>query len=246
MLRKLVMLSAAAASGWAQAPVYLGVLSEGRVRVAFEYREGHWSPMPKDSPDPPHVIWTVARDGKKIGELKPGSHPPQIREGAEAFETWMGKPAFRPLVVVSQPDFQDPDRWKPFRPPPDLLAAARSAFIALKAPATCQEERAEIRPDHLRLLPKAYRSAKGDLLLGLKFDAPKEIGDDVVCETIWLFRKDGQFRYIGAGLTLLDAGDYNADGSSEVVFFRSGYNLDGYVLLNARDASTQSFLWSYH
>jgi len=246
MRRKLVMLSGLTVCLCAQSPLYLGVLAEGRVRVAFEYRDGHWTAMPRDSAGLPHVNWTVALDGRKISDLKPGAHPPQIREGAEAFETWMGKLAFRPLVVISQPNFQDPDRWKPFRPPPDLLAVARSAFVQLQAPATCQGEPVDIRPENLQLVPKAYRSAKGDVLLALSFDAPKGIGDDVVCETIWLFKKESQFHHIGAGLTLLDAGDYDADGTSEIMFLKSGYNLDGYVLLNAKDASTQSFLWSYH
>jgi hypothetical protein len=242
---------------WAQTPLYLGVLESGRaglhVRVAFEFRQGRWTSMPQDDADSRNISWTVALDGKKLGELStrgkdlvPGSRPPQLRQGAGEFENWMERPPFRPLVLISQPNFHDPDQWKPFRPPPGLLLAARSAFIQLKAPATCQGERVEILPERdLRLVQKAYRSAKGAILAALQFEAPKEAGD-LGCETIWFFRKDGQFHYIGAGLTLLDAGDYDAGGSSEVIFFKSGYNQDGYVLLNTQDASTQSHLWSYH
>jgi hypothetical protein len=230
----------------AQTPLYLGVQefagTGSRIRVAFEFRAGHWMPMPRDSREPPAVSWTIAFDGRKLE-----SPAPRIREGAEKFENWLGKPPFRPLVVVSRPNYRDPDQWKPFRAPPEMLAEARSAFIAGKVPATCQSVPVEIQPQRdLQLASGAYHSAKGAVLLALRFDAPKDLGDDVQCETIWFLKKGSRFSYLGAGLTLLDAGDYDADGISEVIFAKSGYNLDGYVLLRVKDASTQSFLWSYH
>ncbi len=36
--------------------------------------------------------------------------------------------------------------------------------------------------------------------------------------------------FLGEGLWLVDAGDYDGDGRSEVIFWFSGYNRDGYVL----------------
>lgn len=53
-------------------------------------------------------------------------------------------------------------------------------------------------------------------------------------------------RFIARGLTLIDAGDYDGDGASELVFWYSGYNSDGYVLLRADLRRRVEYLWSYH
>jgi hypothetical protein len=246
MLSSLAGLACMAGCLWAQAPLYLGVVefsgTGSRVRVAFEFRNEHWTPMPQNSREPAGVSWTIALDGRK---LEPP--PPRIREGAKKFENWLGTPPFRPLVVVSQANFRDPDRWKPFRAPAAMLGETRVAFEVGKVQATCQGEPVEIRPERdLRLVPEAYRSAQGYMLLALKFDIPKDVGEGIQCETIWFLRKGDGFHYVGAGLALLDAGDYDADGTSEIIFAKSGYNLDGYVLLSVKDASTQSFVWTYH
>ena len=47
-------------------------------------------------------------------------------------------------------------------------------------------------------------------------------------------------------LTLLDAGDYDGDGKSEVVFFLSGYNEDGYALFYDSFRKFVFHTWSYH
>jgi transposase len=133
-------------------------LNSFRVRVTFQFLNGHWRPMPHDASGaesltslpklyPGRLAWTVALDGKKVGavnsvqpasyklyaevgiqELTPDSRPPAVRGGAEAFQTWMGTSHFRPLVAISKPNFADPDHWKPIRPLPPLSKPARTAF----------------------------------------------------------------------------------------------------------------------
>jgi hypothetical protein len=58
--------------------------------------------------------------------------------------------------------------------------------------------------------------------------------------------KSDRFSWIGNGLTLLDIGDYNGDGFSEVLFQYDGSNRDGYVLLDPRDDTKNEFSWSSH
>ena len=65
-------------------------------------------------------------------------------------------------------------------------------------------------------------------------------------EPVWFLLHDGTAKYIGRSLTLVDAGDYDGDGTSEVVFQYSGYNRGGYVLLHDHLTQVAQFTWSYH
>ena len=47
-------------------------------------------------------------------------------------------------------------------------------------------------------------------------------------------------------LSLVDAGDYDADGKSELIFFLSGYNEDGYALFYDSNRKSVRWTWSYH
>jgi hypothetical protein len=51
--------------------------------------------------------------------------------------------------------------------------------------------------------------------------------------------------YLGPGLTVVDAGDYDSDGKSEVLFWYTGYDEDGYVLLPGDSGQLTRFLWKY-
>jgi hypothetical protein len=67
---------------------------------------------------------------------------------------------------------------------------------------------------------KAYRSARGDVLLELGVSHtcnPGGPGEEWE-EPVWFLLHDGTAKYIGKSLTLVDAGDYDRDGTSEVVF----------------------------
>jgi hypothetical protein len=48
------------------------------------------------------------------------------------------------------------------------------------------------------------------------------------------------------GAELVDAGDYDAGGWSEVVFWHSGYDEDGYSLLYRQFHERTDFFWIYH
>ncbi len=47
-------------------------------------------------------------------------------------------------------------------------------------------------------------------------------------------------------LYLIDAGDYDGDGKSEVLFFVSGYNQDGYVMFYNSFQKSVIYTWHYH
>jgi hypothetical protein len=273
-------------------PIYVGILepqvsdtpitdqtSRFHARVAFQFLDGRWSPMPHDASNmeslaslpklyPAKLAWTVALDGKKVGtvnsvrppsytryadvgiqELTADSNPPAVRGRVAAFHTWMGASNFRPLVIISRPNYSDPDHWKPMRPLPPLSKQARTAFRkAIALDLSCEDKPARSYPDEYIQLRKAYRSHRGDVLLALRANPAKNpCGvNDGAWDSVWFLIRNAEFHLIGTELTLADAGDYNGDGISEVIFHLSAYNHDGYVLLDLRDLSKQEFDWSYH
>jgi len=251
-------------------------LNRFRVRVAFKSQNGRWSAMPHDASGleslvsfpklyPVKLAWTVALDGKKLGavnsvqspsyklysevglqELTPDSKPPAV---PGPFQTWMGSSNLRPLVTISRPNYGDPDHWKPIRPLPQLSQQTRTAFRkAIALDLTCDDKSSRSYPDEYIQLRKAYRSDRGDVLLALRANPAKNpCGvSDGAWDSVWFLIRNADFHLIGTGLTLVDAGDYNGDGTSEVIFHLSSYNRDGYVLLALRDLSKTEFGWSYH
>lgn len=71
--------------------------------------------------------------------------------------------------------------------------------------------------------------------------------DDPLSEPWFFVSENGTVRRIGSFMSLLDAGDYDNDGKSEVVFSLSqGENTDGFVLFDASFEKKTSLLWHYH
>lgn len=97
---------------------------------------------------------------------------------------------------------------------------------------------------------KSYRSAAGARLVQLALDdTPVRRCDgprDEAYDSRWFFVSSGETRFVGQSLEFIDAGDYDGDGHSEVVFHQPGYNFDGYVLLFDRLSKQVIFGWSYH
>ena len=57
---------------------------------------------------------------------------------------------------------------------------------------------------------------------------------------------DGETRYLGPGLILVDAGDYDGNGTSELVMSLSRYNRGGYVLFSNTFIEEARFEFGYH
>lgn len=72
---------------------------------------------------------------------------------------------------------------------------------------------------------------------------------DPVMDPAWVpkrFLVDREIRHIGNQLFLIDAGDYDRDGKSEVIFWPSGYNEDGYTLSYYDFDDRVDFYRKYH
>jgi hypothetical protein len=251
-----------------------GDVGSAVVRVAFRKQAGQWQAFASDVGDldqlkaatqnfPQKLAWTIAFDGKARGHLE-STAPPQwafysdlgielIRPGTKViaighpdagFERWdSDKPVDRPLVLVTRPNTRDPDQWKPAT----LEDAYRAAGIA--------SLRAENKPEagfgdeNIRVV-KAYRSKSGRVLFALKLSKAVPRGDGPPgpeWQARWFVADSPRsLKFLDTGLALIDAGDYDKDGRSEIIFAKSGYDYDGYVLFYDDFRGSVEFGWNYH
>jgi hypothetical protein len=185
---------------------------------------------------PVRLKWTIAFDGKNLGQLESRADPnrgltpfqpiltsaaavPGVGSPSEQFAGLMPNPTKvrRPLIAVSKAYFRDPDGWKRAKLPDDIGALVRKAFRREYPHAyRCKEEKIVQRnwnfPDSALALPVVYDSNKGSFLI----EADLNVGDcgyvgdpDDPDSRPWFFvSRDRKVRRIGSFMTLLDAGDY--------------------------------------
>jgi hypothetical protein len=215
---------------------------------------------------PQKLDWTIAFDGKARGHLRSAA-PPQwnfysdvgvelvprgskviaIGHPSTGFERWdSDKPVHRPLVLVTRPDTGDPDQWKPAKLDDTWSAAG---IARLRAEVKAEASGLRFRDKDVKLV-KAYGSKSGRVLFGLELSKSVPQADELPGperQAHWFAGDTPQaLKFLGSGLALIDTGDYDGDGHSELVFAKSGYNHDGYVLFSDDLAHSAEFGWSYH
>lgn len=195
--------------------------------------------------------WTFTRD--HLLEVVPGQSVPQIANRSQRFEGWCDPPAVRPIVAVRAGHYADPERWKPFHAPPAERESLIARFRSAAGPAEiCMTDTGHPRPYRYTardlVIDAAYANAGGRRLIALKLDKHGHLCDGPPEKEDWVhwFEVGGSNRYLGPSMELIDAGDYDGDGKSELLFWYSGYNEDGYVLVYDDLARRSEFLWHYH
>lgn len=238
------------------------------VRPLFQRVEGKWTAV--DEPARVKwnqaVEWTIALDGKSLGTLRTAAASkesgmltpldprqiPVMGNATQRFAGWCVIPARRPLLATSDGSFADPDQWRP------LSAEAQQAEVLFPllieaAGATapvCKEEAVQawtFSAAELQVIG-GYRNRHGQQLVGVMLD-PKHNTCDGPAEDIWAthwFLMGQTTRYLGAGLELVEAADLDRDGTSELLFWHSAYNQDGYLLLHDQLSHSTPNYWSYH
>jgi hypothetical protein len=198
--------------------------------------------------------WHYKRD--KRFDLPTDQKVPTIKNEPQAFGGWCGVPKHRPLVLVSQPKSSDPEKWKPFLPGPAHrqklyvpLKLVVGRFKAYRCIDDYRTEPLDFRANDV-VVYKGFRSASGKELVSVGLDR-KRVGDcDGPPEPEWSanwFLLDGaSLEFLGNQLELIDAGDYDNDGHTEFLFWHSGYNEDGYVLVYHDLKKKVEYIWGYH
>lgn len=250
-----------------------------QVRVLFQKYPAGWVALPdrgipKEFPN----RWTIAFDGKSLGELRTtdpgwsGSHtleylnarilnvasanPPRVADAKGRFRGWCETPADRPLVVVSEDHVADPARWKPTPVEPELKARLLTAFAKQNGKVeSCVGDSWEPRgvdySERQLEVVSSYADRNGRRLVALLLDVRLDTCDGPTEDPFrvqWYVvgGNGGPTRFLGIDLALVDAGDYDGDGHSEVVFWFSGYNKDGYVLFGDDLGASVDYWWHYH
>lgn len=170
-----------------------------------------------------------------------------------------GEPAYRSLVAISNGHFNDPDLWKREKPGVKALSLALAALRKrLPAVVPCSRSGSALPPrkyadDEVKTV-ESHRS-KDDahvvsLLIVPKRAVTCEPGDSPDADTLvhtFGIAFSGEVTFLGTALTLVDAGDYDGDSHSELVFFRSeSDNHEGYLLVADQFHLRIEFNWNYH
>jgi hypothetical protein len=248
---------------------YVGQPSSRAVRVIFQKHGSEWQPFPASCPDqqclktiaskyPPSITWNIAFSGRSLGQVTAAT--PKDFEfyadiGLQKITSKGPVPAAaKKMIADSQPYFRDPDSWKPSHPPVAQQASLRLAFRK-KFPqvSNCSSEDSvaakpwPYRDADLRI-NKAYSSNKGWsavqlLLTGYRCEGPQ---DDAFIDQWFAVTPRGEILFLGEGLTLVDAGDYDDDGKSEIIFAIERANEGGYELFHDDFKGHAVFQFSYH
>jgi hypothetical protein len=245
------------------------------VRPLFGLAPGGWVALNTAEASRPFdlrdVTWIVAFDGRNLGPVRtidPGfstkyawTYPrdrlltvqpvPRAPVVSRA-KNYCGIVTSRSLVLISAPNFEDPDRWKPFHPTPivrDSLFARIRKVSGMTLPC----------PDNAKLsMPfdaaaatfptqKGYQDRAGRRLVALELEDRKDVCSSAQGpNALQLFLLADQVHPLGPNFELLDAGDYDRDGKSDLLFEYSGYNNYGFTLFYDGLAKHVDFRWSDH
>ena len=214
---------------------------------------------------PASLDWTIAFDGKSLGRIQSarpkqwlvfsdiglqlplaGEQLPHVGQPGSDFAQWGADGAvYRPLILVSAPNVQDPDGWQRAAGDESLVRSALDAFRD-----AVEKENAKFKlEDGKVVLLKAYRSRSGSMLFALLATGQAPAPDEVPgpeWSPHWFVADDaGQVRFLGSELMLIDAGDYAGDGHSELVFAKSSYDYDGYLMFYDDFRRSAAFGWGY-
>jgi hypothetical protein len=206
---------------------------------------------------PDEVTWTIAFDGRDIGRLMARtpkefdsySHlglqeviskgpVPTVGKRSAEYGGFGGAAVYRPLVAVSQPYFKDPESWKPSQLPAEVIRLVRQRFrkkFPTVSNCTSRADGAEklwpYKDENIRIL-KTYSSNRHWSVAQVRLreyrcDGPP---DDPFLDYWFAISPANEITLLDNGMWLVDAGDYDNDGKSELVFSIDRYNRGGYEL----------------
>lgn len=161
---------------------------------------------------------------------------------------------YHPLVVNSLDYYQDPDGWKPAKLSAENITQLQKAFRA-KFPKVenCTTKNNEVKkpwPYQNKdiKIDKSYSSNKGwsiaELSLTDRCDEP--FGEDPFNGVWFAISPEHKIKFLRDTMSLVDAGDYDNSGKSQLLFALDGYNRYGYALFYDDFTKHVEIYGSYH
>ena len=225
------------------------------IRIIFK-KEQNWKKCIECSTN--KINWTICFDSKKIGTIAShnnqilssrqygGTHliddintVPKIGKQSREFSGWICKPVYRPLIVNSSNFFIDPENLKPYTPTKSDLG---------KVITTAQNNNLNTNSINIYkyTVNKSYKSILYKLI-SITFENNQKA--ELLTgkwKNIWFFIDSKECNYLDSDMLLIDAGDYDNDGKSEVIFKVERYNRDGYIIYFNFFKNKDEFFWGYH
>ena len=186
-------------------------------------------------------------------ELAADVHAPTVGAKTRDFSS-SDETLYRPLVASSTANVADPQSWAPSALPAATLQALRQAFHAkFTGVVNCANADGAPSPrtyaDRDIAIERTYSSSSRWIvatlhLTGYRCDGPTD--ESAYADHVFAASPTGEVKFLGENLRLVDAGDYDADGQSELVFAINGDNRGGYELYSNAFAGKAEFAFSYH
>ncbi|WP_413578600.1 hypothetical protein ACLVWU_08690 [Bdellovibrio sp. HCB290] len=240
------------------------------VRAVFKKVDKEWKiGMPPSS----KTEWSVTSDGETIGSVEtseyktdgklssegllkvdtPVEETPQAGVLSEEFGTWTDLKVKRPFVLTKGKFKGDPEQWKKAKPSTELTESVVSEFKKkFKDAYKCKNPDSKFEKwDYAHSDVKIERSYKSNKDIWLIRAHLKESNcdgppPDYFTSVWYLIDSKGSISLLNTGSILVDAGDYDGDGSSELIFQIQRYNRGGYIIYWDNLKKNTEFTFSYH
>lgn len=222
---------------------------------------------------PPAATWTVVNAGAVVGKVDATTPKAWTRYAdvgtqdvaATANVPKVGAPMRgwvdsdlelqRPLVAISRPTISDPEGWKEGPLAPAALATLQGAFAAQFDEVTNCANDGGTDPKPTKYGPadiavaSAHVSTAGWVvataqLTDYRCDGPWE--DTAFAPQTFAISPELKVQYIGESLKLVDAGDFDGNGMSELLFAIQRGNTEGYDLRFDNFAGQATFAYNHH
>lgn len=197
--------------------------------------------------------WTYPRD--RILQVAGSGSLPSIKNSNQRFHGWCSTPDDRPIIAISNGGITDSSKWIPCW---ISIAEKRRLFGPFKREAgrafLCPQGDESPTPftyslDHIQVV-ECFRDKQGRKLVTLRLNAPVGFSCcDGPSDSAWeqhtfLLAKSPLF--LGSGLDFVGAVSPGSGGQSDLLFWHSGYNEDGYVLFSGDLNQRVEYVWGYH
>lgn len=172
------------------------------------------------------------------------------------FGTWCGYPKFAPLTITSSNQGGNTKGWKAFIAgieEKNLLYPYLKVSIGKTNAFRCDYDQTpstvpyNFEADELVIHKSLIRGDQKLISIGLNTSLLNCDGPSLPeWSGNWFLVVNESVEFLGNELEYLDSGDFDSDGSEEILFWHSGYNRDGYVLFFNNFQQQTRYVWGYH